>query len=157
MARLIKYKTRLTDTKRIELEKEISVNCPGDDLIVRCPEDILSIAKDHIRVHEHTEEYMYMLCLNTKNRVVGIFEVSHGNVNSSIVGAREIFQKALLANAVQIALVHNHPSGDPTPSTEDIQVTRKLQELGDFIGVPLIDHLVVGDTHVSLKERGYVE
>ena len=98
-----------------------------------------------------------MFCMNTKNRIVGIFEISHGNVNSSIVGTREIFQKALLANAVQIILVHNHPSGDPTPSKEDIFVTMKVKELGEFIGVPLVDHIIIGDHHVSLRAAGHME
>ena len=81
------------------------------------------IGRDYIRIHENAEEYMHMLCLNTKNRVIGVFEISHGTVNASIVGTREIFQKALLANAVSIILMHNHPSGDPTPSREDIKDT----------------------------------
>ena len=98
-----------------------------------------------------------MLCLNSKNRVIGVFEISHGNVNSSLIGAREIFQKALLANSVQIILVHNHPSGDTTPSKEDIFVTQKFKELGEFIGVPLVDHIIVGDSYASIKELGYVE
>ena len=157
MSRLIKYKTRLTKDKRAELDKEFTINCPGDTLVVSCPQDIVRIAKDYVRAHEHTEEHMYMFCLNNKNRVVGIFEISHGNVNSSIVGARETFQKALLANAVQIALVHNHPSGDTTPSKEDIFVTKKFMELGEFIGVPLVDHIIVGDYYSSIKELGYVE
>jgi DNA repair protein RadC len=77
MVRLIKYKTKLTENKRIALDKEIAMNCPGNDLIVRCPEDIVDISRGHLRVHEHSEEYMYMLCLNTKNRVIGVFEISH--------------------------------------------------------------------------------
>ena len=157
MAKLIKYKTRLTRNKRIELVKEVTLNRPDETFLIGCPDDAADIARRFLGAHEHTEEHMYMFCLNTKNRVVGIFEISHGNVNSSIIGSREIFQKALLANAVQILLIHNHPSGDPTPSKDDIYVTKKLKELGDFIGVPLVDHLVIGDTHVSLRAEGYFE
>ena len=94
-----------------------------------------------------------MLCMNTKNRIIGVFEISHGTVNSSVVGAREIFQKALLANAVHIILMHNHPSGDPSPSFEDIAITEKLMEAGKIIGVEVLDHLVIGDTYVSIKSR----
>ena len=99
---------------------------------------------------------MYMLCLNTKLRLNGIFEVSHGNVNSSICSSREIFQKALLGNAVSIILIHNHPSGDCTPSREDIKVTEKLKEAGKIVGVEVLDHIIIGQSYCSLKEKGYV-
>lgn len=154
MARMTKYTTKLTDNKRIVLEKEVSMNYPSETFIIRSPEDAAIIGRDYMRIHEKTEEYMYMICLNTKNRVIGVFEISHGNVNSSIVGTREVFQKALLANAVSIVLMHNHPSGNPDPSREDIEVTRKLVEAGNLLGVQVLDHLIIGDRYVSLKERG---
>lgn len=113
MARIIKYKTRLTENKRVELEKEVSTNCPDLSYVIRSPEDALGIGKGFMRIHEEPEEYMYMICMNTKNKIIGVFEISHGSVNSSIVNPREVFQKALLANAVSIILMHNHPSGDP--------------------------------------------
>lgn len=97
-----------------------------------------------------------MICLNTKNKVIGVFEISHGNVNSSIVGTREVFQKALLANAVSIIFLHNHPSGDCTPSRQDIEITKKLSEAGKLMGIEVLDHLVIGDRYCSLKEKGYL-
>jgi DNA repair protein RadC len=97
-----------------------------------------------------------MVCVNTKNRVIGVFEISHGTVNSSLVNAREVFQKALLANAVSIILMHNHPSGDVTPSKEDVDVTKKLTEAGKILGVQVLDHLIIGDSWISLKEKGYI-
>ena len=97
-----------------------------------------------------------MICLNTKNKVIGVFEISHGNVNSSIVGTREVFQKALLANAFSIILMHNHPSGECTPSREDIEVTKRLVEAGKILGIEVLDHLVIGDRYCSLKEKGYL-
>jgi DNA repair protein RadC len=72
------------------------------------------------------------------------------------LGAREVFQKALLANAVSIILMHNHPSGDPTPSRQDIEVTKKIADAGNLIGIELLDHIIVGDSYTSLKEKGYV-
>lgn len=154
MVRMIKYKTKLTENKRVELEKEVSMNCPDLVSIIRSPEDVAAVGKGFMRIHENPEEYMYMICMNTKNRIIGVFEISHGNVNSSIVGVREIFQKALLANAVSIILIHNHPSGDPTPSREDIEVTRRIKEAGKIIGIEVLDHLIIGDRYTSLKERG---
>lgn len=157
MVRMTKYKTRLTENKRVQLEKEYSVNRPDLVPIIRTPDDAASIGRDFMHIHEEPEEYMYMLCLNNKNRVTGIFEISHGNVNSSIVGPREVFQKALLANAVNIILMHNHPSGDPSPSNEDIKVTKRLMEVGDVLGLKVLDHLIIGDRrYISLKEKGYL-
>ena len=109
-----------------------------------------------MRIHEDPEEYMYMICMNTKNRIIGIFEISHGSVNVSIVTPREVFQKALLANAVSIILMHNHPSGDCTPSREDVEVTKKLVEAGKLIGISVLDHIIVGDNYSSLKDKGYI-
>lgn len=156
MVRIIKYKTKLTENKRVELEKEVSMNCPELVSYIRSPEDATSIGKGFMHIHENSEEYMYMICMNAKNRIIGVFEVSHGNVNSSIVGVREIFQKALLANAVSIILMHNHPSGDPTPSREDINVTKRLVDAGKLLGVEVLDHIIIGDRYVSLKEKGHM-
>ena len=97
-----------------------------------------------------------MICMNTKNKIIGVFEISHGSVNSSIVSPREVFQKALLANAVSIIVMHNHPSGDCTPSREDIEVTKRLVEAGKIVGVEVLDHIIVGDRYSSLKEKGYL-
>lgn len=156
MVRMTKYKTRLTENKRVVLEKEISMNCPDLSYTVKSPEDVVVIGKEFMHIHEEPEEYMYMICMNTKNRVIGVFEISHGNVNSSIVGVREIFQKALLANAVSIILMHNHPSGDPSPSREDIEVTKRVVEAGKILGIQVLDHIIVGDQYVSLKEKGHM-
>lgn len=154
--RIVKYKTRLTDDKKAVLEKEVSVNRPDIDKVMNSPERVIKVAKDFLRMHEDSEEYMYMLCMNTKLELTSVFEISHGNVNSSIVGTREIFQKALLANAVSIILMHNHPSGDPKPSREDIEVTKRLVEAGKILGVQVLDHIIIGEECVSLKEKGYL-
>ena len=156
MVRMIKYKTKLTEDKRVTLEKEVSVNRPDMVSVIRSPEDAVSVGKGFLRVHEESEEYLYLICMNTKNKIIGVFEVSHGNVNGSIFGVREIFQKALLANAVSIIVMHNHPSGDPSPSREDIEVTKRLVEAGKIIGVNVLDHIIVGENYTSLKEKGYV-
>jgi DNA repair protein RadC len=156
MARMTKYRTKLTENKRVVLEKEVSMNYPDLSYIIRSPEDVVQVGKSFMRIHEEPEEYMYMICLNTKNRVIGVFEISHGNVNSSIVGTREVFQKALLANAVSIILMHNHPSGDPSPSKQDIEITRRLSEAGKLIGIEVLDHIIIGDRYTSLKEKEHM-
>lgn len=154
--RVVKYKTKLVDGRKAVLEKDYSVNYPEMDSMMNSPEKVARLAKEFLHMHENTEEYMYMLCLNTKLRLTGIFEISHGNVNSSIVGTREVFQKALLGNAVSIILMHNHPSGDCTPSREDIAVTKKLVDAGRIVGVEVLDHIIIGSSYTSLKEKGYV-
>lgn len=156
MVRMIKYKTRLTENKRVSLEKEVSTNCPDLTYAIKSPDDAVNVGKGFMRIHEEPEEYMYMICMNTKNKIIGVFEISHGSVNASIVSPREVFQKALLANAVSIILMHNHPSGDTTPSREDIEITKRLVEAGKIVGVEVLDHIIVGDKYSSLKEKGYV-
>ena len=156
MVRMIKYKTRLTENKRVALEKEVSTNYPDLTYAVKSPEDAVNVGKGFMRIHEEPEEYMYMICMNTKNKIIGVFEISHGSVNSSIVSPREVFQKALLANAVSIIVMHNHPSGDPTPSREDVEVTKRLVEAGKIVGVEVLDHIIIGDQYSSLKEKGYL-
>lgn len=156
MMRVVKYKTKLVEGRKAVLEKDFSVNYPEMDNMMNSPETVVRLAKGFLRMHEQTEEYMYMLCLNTKLKLNGIFEISHGNVNSSIVGAREVFQKALLGNAVSIILIHNHPSGDCTPSREDIKVTERLKEAGNIIGIDVLDHIIIGKSYCSLKEKGYL-
>lgn len=154
--RVVKYKTKLVEGRKAVLEKDYSVNYPEMDNMMNSPETVVRLAKGFLRMHEETEEHMYMLCLNTKLKLTGVFEVSHGNVNSSIVGAREVFQKALLGNAVSIILIHNHPSGDCTPSRQDIEVTKRLVEAGKIVGIDVLDHIIVGQSYTSLKEKEYL-
>lgn len=103
--------------------------------------------------------YVMFTCLylNTKNQVLHKHTVFIGSLNSSIVHPREIFKEAFKRSAASFICVHNHPSGDPTPSREDIEVTQRLLECGKLIGIQLLDHLVIGDQKfVSLKEKGYL-
>lgn len=155
--RVVKYKTKLTDNHRAVLEKEFSINYPEIDRKMNSPENVVRLARQVLHLHENTEEYLYMICMNVKLELTSVFELSHGNVNSSIVSVREMFQKALLANAVSIIVMHNHPSGNPTPSYEDIQVTKRMVEAGNLLGVQVIDHIIVGRPgYSSLKEKGYI-
>lgn len=156
MARMTKYTTKLTENKRVVLEKEVSVNCPDLSYKITSPGDVVVIGKEFMRIHEKPEEYMYMICMNTKNKVIGVFEISHGTVNASLVTPREVYQKALLANATSIIVMHNHPSGDSRASREDIEVTKRLADAGKVVGVELLDHIIVGDSYSSLKEAGHL-
>lgn len=155
--RVIKYKTKLAEDGKAVLEKELSVNYPEIDRKMNSPEKVARFARDFLRIHEQTEEYLYMICVNTKLDMTSVMELSHGNVDSSIFSVREILQKALLANAVSIFMIHNHPSGDPTPSRQDVESTERLVKAGDLIGIQVLDHLIIGrPTFSSLKEKGYI-
>jgi len=108
-------------------------------------------------LQDEPAEVFGILCLTTKNRVIAYHEVSRGQLDATIVHPREVFKAALLANAASIIVAHNHPSGDPTPSTDDYQLTRRLISAGEILGIRVIDHIVIGDgTHVSLRESGLI-
>lgn len=96
-----------------------------------------------------------MMLFNTKQNMIGDVTLTKGTVNASLATPREIFIQALRFQAVSLILVHNHPSGDPQPSREDILLTRRVEEAGRMIGIPVLDHIIIGDgTYVSMKERG---
>jgi DNA repair protein RadC len=101
-------------------------------------------------------EHFIVLLLNTKNRINGIHTLSIGTLNSALVHPRECFKPAILANCSAILLAHNHPSGDPSPSSEDTALTRRLVEAGKVLGIEVLDHVVIGDEgrHYSFRERG---
>lgn len=102
-------------------------------------------------------EQLIVCCLDTKNQPTAINVVSVGSLNTSIVHPREVFKPAILSNSASIILFHNHPSGDPAPSREDISITERIKESGNILGIKLIDHIIIGnDSYCSLKERGIV-
>lgn len=155
--RVVKYKTKLTEDRKVVLEKEVSINYPEVKRFIKSPDDVARFARNVLNLDMYAEEYLYMLCLNTKNAITSVFELSHGSVNSSIFSVRETFQKALLANAVNIIFLHNHPSGDCTPSREDVEVTKRAAEAGKILGINVLDHIIIGDIlYSSLKEKGYL-
>jgi DNA repair protein RadC len=104
---------------------------------------------------QETKEYFITLHLDGKNRISCLDVVSIGSLNQSIVHPREVFKTALLSSAAAIILVHQHPTGDPSPSSEDIAITRRLKEAGDIIGIKILDHCIIGkDDYISFVEKG---
>ncbi|MBE5393853.1 JAB domain-containing protein [Brevibacillus borstelensis] len=125
------------------------------------PQRRIRMARDVVELFlkfldETDREQFFLLCINTKNEPTALHTVSIGSLDASIVHPREVFKVAILSNAASVIVAHNHPSGDPTASQEDIQVTRKLQEAGELLGITLLDHVIVGTegAYTSLKERG---
>jgi len=126
--------------------------------------DVRPLVSSPIKVYEllkpmflSDKESFLMLSLNTKNGVTAIRTISIGSLNANIVHPREVFKAALFDSAASIIVAHNHPSGDPTPSKEDIDITKKLLEAGNLLGITLLDHVIVGDgRHFSMKEAGHI-
>jgi len=125
----------------------------SEPVVIKSPRDVQYILAERFRYEER--ERFYAVLLNTKNRLLGLEEVSVGSLNSSIVHPREVFRAAIRHSAASVIVAHNHPSGDPTPSREDIEVTRRLMEAGRIVGIEVLDHVIFGHESVlSLKEKG---
>ncbi|CAM4195132.1 DNA repair protein RadC [Paenibacillus endophyticus] len=139
----------------IELGKRISRSQMGEAIIVRKPQDAADYVMEDLRYLK--KEHFVCLFLNTKNHIIGRETLSVGTLNASLVHPREVFRAAISRSSASIICIHNHPSGDPTPSPEDITLTRRLAEAGQLVGIEVLDHLVIGDGRfVSLKEQGHM-
>lgn len=139
----------------IEIGKRISLR--GGELrpIIHSPEDVSSLVMEEMRHYDR--EHFKTLLLNTKNHVINIETISIGNLNSSLVHPRELFKSAIKRSAAAVILVHNHPSGDPRPSREDINITKRLIEAGSILGIEVLDHIIIGNqTFCSLKEKDLI-
>jgi len=138
----------------VELARRIDNHTEGKPKI-NSPEDVYRLLIPQLR--EQKKEYFISISLDTKNQVISKETISIGSLNANIVHPREVFKAALLASAAHIIVAHNHPSGDPTPSREDIDITRKLVETGNIMGISVLDHVIIGDgRHFSMKEAGHI-
>jgi DNA repair protein RadC len=139
----------------IELGRRVSNLNYDDRYVIRSPEDGAKYVMNDMRFL--TQEHFVTLYLNTKNQVMNKKTIFIGSLNASIVHPREVYKEALRRSAASIICIHNHPSGDPSPSREDIEVTKRLNECGRILGIDLLDHLIIGENKfVSLKEKGYL-
>lgn len=142
------------DVVSIKMVKESSVKY--ESRTISNPSDIYLLVKGFLEGFDR--EKLLVICLNTKNQPINISTVSIGTLNTSLVHPREVFKTAILSNSSKIALAHNHPSGDITPSKEDEFVTKRIQQAGVILGIELIDHLiVVDDEYYSFKENGFLD
>lgn len=139
-----------------ELTKRMAKATNQDGLRLLSPE---SVANYYMQDMRHmTREQILIVFIDSKSKVLNDMIISTGTVNASIVAPREIFLNALRHSATYIIMLHNHPSGDPTPSKEDINTTKRIKEAGILIGIKLMDHLIIGDNkYVSLKEQGILD
>jgi len=140
----------------VELTKRVLEEKTPEKYKIRTPNDAAKYVMDNMRFY--TQEHLVCLYLNTKNEVIHWKTIFIGSLNASIIHPREVFKEALKHSAASLICFHNHPSGDPSPSHEDIEVTKRLVECGFLIGIEVLDHIIIGDQKfVSLKEKGFVQ
>lgn len=137
----------------MELSRRISKASARTGLNFSDPSSIAEYYMEDLRHKER--EQLILVMMNTKNRLIRDMVMTTGTVNASLVSVREIFMEALKCGAVYIVLVHNHPSGDPSPSRDDIINTKRIKEAGELMGITLLDHIIIGDhKYISLRQRG---
>jgi len=125
----------------------------GDKPIVKTPEDVNSLVRGRLRGKK--KEYFLALLLDTRNQLIKVAEISVGSLDTSIVHPREVFKEAISASAASVVFVHNHPSGDPEASEDDIGLTKRLAEAGELVGIEVLDHIIISDKKfLSLKREG---
>lgn len=143
-------KLRIGPTVRVQLVRDAQSLCTAT---ITGPEEVFALVREEVPTWDR--ERFFTLILDTKNRLLDVDEVSVGTLQASLVHPREVMKTLILANAAAFICLHNHPSGDPTPSAEDVRITRRLREVGELLGIPCLDHIVVGDGRfVSMKDSG---
>jgi DNA repair protein RadC len=124
-------------------------------ITVKSPEDVVKTARNLLKGKK--KEHFLVICLDTRNHLIKTSTVSIGSLDCSIVHPREVFKDAISSSAASVIFIHNHPSGDPTPSEDDIKMTKRLIEAGEIIGIEVLDHIVICDSeHLSMKAKNLV-
>ena len=137
----------------LELGKRLLAAQPEERATVRSPQDVANLLRGEMALLE--QEHLRVVLLNTRNQVMGVQEIYKGSVNAAQVRVGEVLRPAVRENCPALVVVHNHPSGDPTPSPQDIAVTKELVEAGKLLDIEVLDHIIIGQGgHVSMKERG---
>ena len=140
----------------VELGKRLSGRTARQKAVITCPDDAAEYAMPRFRYEQR--EHFAVILMNVKNHILSMPVISIGSLTASVVHPREVFRAALQQTAAAMILVHNHPSGDPTPSKEDIATTRRLVEAGRLMDVPVLDHIILGnENYISLKQKGVIK
>lgn len=140
--KISQYESMLDKSGAVYIRETGSFNIDGRR-VYSSPNTLAEFFGDVIGIKQAANEHVYVACFDTKCHIIGIFEASHGSVNSSMFPVREILQKSLMIGAVSIALSHNHPSGDCTPSAADVEATKRLKQACDICGIGFLDHVIV--------------
>ena len=139
-----------------ELAKRLACRVNTKIEIIHGPEDVAHFAMPRYR--DEKKEHFAVMLLNTKNHIIGLRDISIGSLCASVVHPREVFRETVIHAAASIILIHNHPSGDPSPSREDISVTARLVKAGRIFDIPVLDHIILGNNRwVSMKEKGLLQ
>lgn len=139
----------------VELGRRLAITAAERMETVRGPEDVAHFAMPRFRFEQR--EHFAVMLLDTKNHILGLHDVSIGSLQASIVHPREVFRIAVDYAAASLILLHNHPSGDPTPSHEDVSVTGRLVKAGKIMDIPVLDHVILGhNRYVSMKDKGLI-
>ncbi|TCS79059.1 RadC family protein [Tepidibacillus fermentans] len=139
----------------IEFGKRIVKATPTEKETIRSPRDVFAYLGEDMRFLR--QEHFVAILLDTKNHIIAKETISVGSLNASIVHPREVFKPAIKKSASAMIVAHNHPSGDPSPSREDIEITKRLYQAGEILGIDLLDHVIIGeDKYTSLKEKGLI-
>ena len=145
-ARAMQIKACFELGKRQELEPELK------DLSIENPKDVVDYVRKKIK--DKAKEHFKLILLNTRNKIIDIVNISIGTLDASLVHPREVFKEAITHNSASVILVHNHPSGDPEPSDDDLKMTKRLKESGNILGIEVIDHIIIGkNSYYSFKEK----
>lgn len=149
-----KQPSKRVDIVSLKLVREASTLYPTRK--INAPEDAAALLEKFIG--DSDREHVVALYLNTKNEPVAIHTVSIGTISSCLIHPREIFKGALLANSSALILAHCHPSGNPEPSKEDLEITKRLAQAGELLGIELLDHIIIGSEgrYISLKGKGHI-
>lgn len=150
--RITKYTTILNTEREISLVKEKSLNYSCDTNLTS-PTKVVDMMNSVFQAKDKTEEYIWVIALDCKNKVKGVFEVSHGGMDSAMISPREIFIRLCLCGASHFVMVHNHPTGDTTPSMQDMKVTETIKKAGNIMNIKLLDHIIIGNNNfLSMHE-----
>jgi len=144
MPRLTTYNVRFDERRVGVLVKEGAINY-NDSTVVDCPEKVVKILTDVFDAKNLAQEHFWMIALDGGRKIIGLFVVSIGTLTESLVHPREVFQRALLAGAASIIIAHNHPSGATDVSESDRDVSRRIRQAGELLGIRLDDHIIVAD------------
>ncbi|MGE5597933.1 MAG: RadC family protein [Bacteroidota bacterium] len=137
----------------LELGRRLTSTETANTAVIRNPRDVAELLMGRLRFLDR--EHFLAVHLNARNQILGVETVSVGHLTASLVHPRELFKTAIQKSAAAIVLAHNHPSGDPMPSQEDLRLTKRLREGGELLGIEVLDHVIIGDNrYVSLKEKG---
>lgn len=147
---ITEYNTEFDENNLPVLKKIKSVNA---DLVLNNPENIVEMMNTVFKASKQTEEHIWLLAFNAKIKLLGIFEIAHGTVCKCETSPREVMMKSLLCGAVNIILVHNHPSQDASPSRDDVDFTNRIKKVCNIMNIKLLDHIIIGTGYKSMLQE----